>query len=64
MSNNIRNGLYFVFGENDFNENLQPITGVGKKIINQIISLNIDNVMSCKLVVFPSLGKKKTIYIN
>jgi hypothetical protein len=62
MSSNVKNGLYFVFGSNDFNEKLQPITGVGKKIINQISSLNIKNVMSCKLVIFPTLGRRNYLY--
>jgi len=58
MTNNVKNGLYFVFGSNDFNENLQPITGVGKKIKNQVSSLNIENIISCKLVIFPTLEGK------
>ncbi len=62
MSSNVKIGLYFVFGLNDFNEKLQPITGVGKKIINQISSLNIKNVMSCKLVIFPTLGRRNYLY--
>lgn len=62
MSSNEKNGLYFVFGSNDFNEKFQPITGVGKKIINQVSSLNIENMMSCKLVIFPALGGKNYLY--
>jgi hypothetical protein len=62
MSNNMKKGLYIVFGSNDFDEKLQPTTGVGKKIVNQVSSLNIENVMSCKLVIFPSLGKKNYLY--
>jgi len=58
----MKKGLYIVFGSNDFDEKLQPTTGVGKKIVNQVSSLNIENVMSCKLVVFPSLGRKNYLY--
>jgi hypothetical protein len=58
----MKKGLYIVFGSNDFDEQLRPTTGVGKKIVNQVSSLNIENVMSCKLTIFPSLGGKNYLY--
>jgi len=54
----MKKGIYIVWGFNDHNANSKPLTGIEKKILAQIESLNIPSLISCKLIVIPSLGKR------
>lgn len=44
-------------GFNDINANFKSLSGVEKKILAQIDSLNIPSLISCKLITIPSLGR-------
>jgi len=57
----MKKGIYLIWGKEILYTKDNKLTGVGKKILDQVNALNILNIISCELLVIPSLGEKKYI---